>query len=603
MFTQANSSKSQPSSQSTGFASRSSGSLNPHWCPGSGRLDRREQSATDESLEEQRAGAVDLAPVRHGFVPTLSPVIQTKLSFGTTREPSEEVIRSAAVEGVHTPAVTLPFLDRIQTSFGRHSIDHAKAHVGPEAAKASRAMNALAFASGDHVVFGVSPDLRTTAHEAAHVVQQQAGVQLAGGIGREGDAYERHADAVADAVVAGRSAGGLLDILSPQPKIGNRAIMQLLGKQRSVDVWNSPVQASEALLGPNQLCQAIHGKIFQTGQGLTIQRAVPETGDETEKPQAQTGSYKARGGEKFLYFKDRYPRSSFSFGSNTRFEVLSKYNPQMAGNTIISIKTVNGDHVNVEGVQLDHKVSWEKISAAMDKSNKSNNPLDYTLYDAKMYYNDQDNLQPVLGALNASAGAQGVRVSTGHSNFAEVQGIVQKSWMNLQSALIAVENIDLDSATQITEVLIQISRNMDDLVEELYPNRPNKDIVESISTQNTMTINNFSFVENPKPQEGDSNIFSDYRKSPLQSRDSDHITTLSFTDERWTGQENQVNFHQFFQGSFHQGNQPFQPVREAMNVEDKIIFTEESNIFPRTEDYENLLSDDPLYGKYTRQRK
>jgi len=49
------------------------------------------------------------------------------------------------------------------------------------------------------------------AHEAAHVVQQRGGVQLEGGIGQPGDSYEQHADAVADAVVAGRSAAPLLD--------------------------------------------------------------------------------------------------------------------------------------------------------------------------------------------------------------------------------------------------------------------------------------------------------------------------------------------------------------------------------------------------------
>jgi Domain of unknown function (DUF4157) len=102
-------------------------------------------------------------------------------------EPSDEAIRSAAADGVRTPSVPLPHLDRIQASFGRHSIAHVQAHVGPEAARASRAMNALAYASGDHVVFGSTPDLRTAAHEAAHIVQQQAGVQLSGGIGRAGD--------------------------------------------------------------------------------------------------------------------------------------------------------------------------------------------------------------------------------------------------------------------------------------------------------------------------------------------------------------------------------------------------------------------------------
>lgn len=130
----------------------------------------------------------------------------------TLHEPSDEAIRSAAAEGIRTPATTLPHLDRIQASFGRHSVAHIQAHVGPEAARASRAMNALAYASGNHVVFGATPDLRIAAHEAAHIVQQQGGVQLSGGIGRAGDPYERHADAVADAVVAGRSAEGVLEV-------------------------------------------------------------------------------------------------------------------------------------------------------------------------------------------------------------------------------------------------------------------------------------------------------------------------------------------------------------------------------------------------------
>jgi hypothetical protein len=56
-----------------------------------------------------------------------------------------------------------------------------------------------------------APSVHTAAHEAAHVVQQRGGVQLKGGVGETGDAYERHADTVADAVVAGRSAEDLLD--------------------------------------------------------------------------------------------------------------------------------------------------------------------------------------------------------------------------------------------------------------------------------------------------------------------------------------------------------------------------------------------------------
>jgi hypothetical protein len=133
---------------------------------------------------------------------------------GDLREPSNETIRAAAVAGVRTPSTSLPYLDRIQASFGHHSIGDVQAHVGSAAARASQAMNAQAYATGNHVVFGARPDLRTAAHEAAHIVQQRAGVQLAGGVGRVGDRYERHAEAVADAVVAGNSVERLIEPLT-----------------------------------------------------------------------------------------------------------------------------------------------------------------------------------------------------------------------------------------------------------------------------------------------------------------------------------------------------------------------------------------------------
>ncbi|HET9623306.1 MAG TPA: DUF4157 domain-containing protein [Kofleriaceae bacterium] len=86
-----------------------------------------------------------------------------------------------------------------------------KAHTGSDAAASARDMGAQAYATGDHVVLGDTTDLHTVAHEAAHIVQQRAGVHLRGGVGAVGDPYERHADAVADQVVQGKSAEALLD--------------------------------------------------------------------------------------------------------------------------------------------------------------------------------------------------------------------------------------------------------------------------------------------------------------------------------------------------------------------------------------------------------
>src|SRR5262249_59012906 len=92
-----------------------------------------------------------------------------------------------------------------------------QAHVGGPATEATRSMGAAAFATGDQVAFGAQPSLHTAAHEAAHVVQQRAGVSLKSGVGEAGDTYEQHADAVADRVVAGESAQPLLDGLVGTP--------------------------------------------------------------------------------------------------------------------------------------------------------------------------------------------------------------------------------------------------------------------------------------------------------------------------------------------------------------------------------------------------
>ena len=127
-------------------------------------------------------------------------------------KPDDKGVHAAAEAGVSGPASPLPHGDRIQQSFGKHDVSHIQAHMGGEADAATQAMGAEAYATGNEVAFGGGePGLHTAAHEAAHVVQQRAGVQMAGGVGKEGDAHEKHADAVADRVVAGKSAEDLLD--------------------------------------------------------------------------------------------------------------------------------------------------------------------------------------------------------------------------------------------------------------------------------------------------------------------------------------------------------------------------------------------------------
>jgi hypothetical protein len=118
---------------------------------------------------------------------------------------------AAAKDGVGGGGGPLPYLAEIQAAFGGHDVSGARAHIGGGAARSCEALGALAYATGEDVAFAGTPDLHTAAHEAAHVVQQRAGVSLKGGFGQTGDAYERHADAVADRVVSGESAEDLLD--------------------------------------------------------------------------------------------------------------------------------------------------------------------------------------------------------------------------------------------------------------------------------------------------------------------------------------------------------------------------------------------------------
>jgi hypothetical protein len=116
----------------------------------------------------------------------------------------------AAAAGVAGPGERLPHLDAIQRAFGAHDVTGVVAHVGGPAAAAAETIGAEAYATGHHVAFAAPPSLFVAAHEAAHVVQQRAGVSLLGGVGQAGDPYEHHADAVAARVVAGQSAADLL---------------------------------------------------------------------------------------------------------------------------------------------------------------------------------------------------------------------------------------------------------------------------------------------------------------------------------------------------------------------------------------------------------
>jgi Domain of unknown function (DUF4157) len=158
----------------------------------------------------------------------------SRQAFGFARDLnrlSVEAVRGAADLGTSDGFGPIPHLTAIRRSFGRHDVSQVRAHQGSRAAAAARSIGARAFAAGGHVVFAESPDLHTAAHEAAHVVQQRGGVQLAGNVDMVGDPYERHADAVAARVVRGESAEALLSQMAPEGRAASGGPWQ--GVQRA----------------------------------------------------------------------------------------------------------------------------------------------------------------------------------------------------------------------------------------------------------------------------------------------------------------------------------------------------------------------------------
>lgn len=176
--------------------------------PRTDRTDKSPSSAAPQAAE--RKSDVQLKKALHGHDFAEQEAMLQPVQARGEASGDAQGVHEAAAQGTRGGGGTLPHLATIQRAFGAHDVSGVKAHTGPEAQRATQAMGAEAYASGNNVAFKGAPDLHTAAHEAAHVVQQRGGVSLKGGVGSEGDPYEQHADRVADAVVAGKSAEGLL---------------------------------------------------------------------------------------------------------------------------------------------------------------------------------------------------------------------------------------------------------------------------------------------------------------------------------------------------------------------------------------------------------
>jgi hypothetical protein len=166
----------------------------------------REQARGNESRATSGGGPRDQGSVGKRTAVESLQLKQSQPGVAPGPAPGE-----VAARGTQGAAEALPHREKIQAAFGpTHDVSGVQARVGGTAADACDELGAEAYASGGQVGFKGQPDLHTAAHEAAHVVQQRGGVQLKDSMGAAGDPHEQHADAVADAVVAGRSAAPLL---------------------------------------------------------------------------------------------------------------------------------------------------------------------------------------------------------------------------------------------------------------------------------------------------------------------------------------------------------------------------------------------------------
>ncbi len=229
-------------------------------------------------------------PARRGAAPSMPasatppPVQRAALDapFELHRESAPPA--AIAARGLAGAPCALPHGDAIQRAFGSHDVSRIPAFVGGPAADAAAALGARAYATDGAVAFASTPDLHTAAHEAAHVVQQRGGVQLAGGVGARGDRYEAHADRVADAVVAGRSAVAILDELAGsggasaavvQRADATSAAPTSAAGQPAGDVTGQPVEGDELVL-PDL------GAIAISVVARSIKTVAGQRGDKTE---------------------------------------------------------------------------------------------------------------------------------------------------------------------------------------------------------------------------------------------------------------------------------------------------------------------------------
>lgn len=181
------------------------------------------------------------------------PALQLASAGGNAALSGYGAVHETAAAGVSGSGSPIPHKAALEQSFGT-SLDHVSAHTGSAAVQASGELGAQAYTRGNDVAFGSSsPSLHLAAHEATHTFQQKAGVQLKGGVGQSGDAYEREADQVADLAASGQSAAHIIGKYSGG------------GSGGAVQAKSAPSAGSQSLRAT--LTQALSGSSQSAGAG------------------------------------------------------------------------------------------------------------------------------------------------------------------------------------------------------------------------------------------------------------------------------------------------------------------------------------------------
>lgn len=161
----------------------------------------------------------------------------------------------------------------MERHFG-HDFGRVQVHTGAQAAASARAVNALAYTVGQHVVFGeqryapaTHAGRRLLAHELAHVVQQHDARFSPDDLMLAGDRWEREADAAAQAVVDGGRAA--IQQRSPQAMIA-----RFTESRTTTEADGSTVQV-ERILTPGR-CRQVPETRTQSSGDITSQQAFLE---------------------------------------------------------------------------------------------------------------------------------------------------------------------------------------------------------------------------------------------------------------------------------------------------------------------------------------